>query len=242
MEIKAAIIGGTGVGSSLGRLPGKPLHVLNGFGMLEGRIVTVADTQVLAIQRHAGGHKVPPHAIPYLAVSRALADLGVRTCLATAAVGSLHSDLPPGSLGTCGDFIDLTARRTTAFKHDVVHTPMAVAMSPKVRQAFARAAEAAEVTIGGPWVYVGVDGPRFETPAEIRMMAALGGDVVGMTAATEAIAMAEHGIDYGCLAIVSNFAEGIAGVVSHDNVEATVKSRIADVLSLLQAAIAQLPS
>src|SRR5436189_62411 len=58
-------------------------------------------------------------------------------------------------------------------------------------------------------VYVNVNGPRYETPAEIRMFVEAGGDVVGMTAGSEAIAMREAGVGYGCLAIITNLAAGL---------------------------------
>lgn len=60
-----------------------------------------------------------------------------------------------------------------------------------------------------PAVYTTANGPRYETPTEIKVVRTLGGDIVGMTAATEAILMREANIPYGCLAIITNQAAGM---------------------------------
>jgi 5'-methylthioadenosine phosphorylase len=88
-------------------------------------------------------------------------------------------------------------------------------------------------------VYVGYDGPRYETPAEVKALGQLGGDVVGMTASTEAVLMREAGVDYGCLAIVTNLGSGLASEhLSHDevvNVMESLGGQIAE--ALLSAAV-----
>jgi 5'-methylthioadenosine phosphorylase len=67
--------------------------------------------------------------------------------------------------------------------------------------------------------YVCAEGPRFETAAEIRMYAALGGDVVGMTGVPECVLARELGMCYACIAVVTNFAAGISDEpVSHEEV------------------------
>ena len=79
-----------------------------------------------------------------------------------------------------------------------------------LRDLLLRAARTTEgpVTDGG--VYVETRGPRFETRAEIRWLAPLG-DVVGMTAASEATLYQEIGLRYAMLGIVDNYANGVAG-------------------------------
>jgi 5'-methylthioadenosine phosphorylase len=58
-------------------------------------------------------------------------------------------------------------------------------------------------------VYWQARGPRFETPAEIRLMAAHA-DVVGMTIAAECVVARELGLDYAALCVVDNLANGLA--------------------------------
>jgi len=70
-----------------------------------------------------------------------------------------------------------------------------------------------------------LDGPRYETPGEIEMLRKLGGDIVGMTAATEAIAFRELGVPYACLAVVTNHAAGMgAAELGHEEVVEVMES------------------
>ncbi|MFW5697725.1 MAG: purine-nucleoside phosphorylase, partial [Fimbriimonadaceae bacterium] len=89
-----------------------------------------------------------------------------------------------------------------------------------------------------------VNGPRYETPAEIRMMRTLGADLVGMTVSSEAVVMREAGIDYGCLAIVSNPAVGTTEEeLDHEAVTAAVEAVADDAVKILaQAALAHQPA
>ena len=61
-------------------------------------------------------------------------------------------------------------------------------------------------------VYVGFHGPEFETPAEIRMAAFMGGDLVGMSTVLEAIAARHAGLDVLGLSLATNLAAGISDV------------------------------
>ena len=102
------------------------------------------------------------------------------------------------------------------YSESVVHTDFSSPFSPGVRQALI---DSAEGPIESKGVYLGLNGPRYESPQEIRTFRGFGADVVGMTAATEAILMRERGIDYGCLAIVTNLASGISdNPLSHQEV------------------------
>lgn len=162
------------------------------------------------MQRHSVGHKVPPHRVNYKGMALALKAMGVRHCLATAAVGSLQPEWLPGTIGVCSDFVDLSARNLTLFERSVTHCDFSHPMGEKSRNALLEAARAHRPGFQERVNYVCLNGPRYESPAEIRYVQAIGGDVVGMTAATEAVAMGEAGIDYGCIAIITNLAAGIS--------------------------------
>jgi 5'-methylthioadenosine phosphorylase len=147
-------------------------------------------------------------------MAAAVRAVGANVCFASAAVGSLNPEVGVGSLMVCDDFVDLTGRNLTAFDGRVIHTPFSQPFGARTRNALLESANRgrAEVIDGG--IYIGLNGPRFETPAEIRLLAKVG-DVVGMTASSEAIAMKEQGVEYGLLAIVTNLGEGLGGVVDH---------------------------
>jgi 5'-methylthioadenosine phosphorylase len=160
-----------------------------------------------------------------------LKELGVVTCLASAAVGSLREDLPPGTLAAITDFIDLTGRNLTMFEEEVRHTDFTPGVSPQVVERFLTAG------IEKTAVYACTNGPRYETPAEVRAIKIMGADVVGMTMASEAVVMREVGIEYGCLAIVTNYAAGVSSEpLSHDEVVEIVSGLAERVVSTLLAA------
>jgi purine-nucleoside phosphorylase len=102
----------------------------------------------------------------------------------------------------------------------------------------AAAAEASiEVREG---VYAGMLGPQYETPAEIRMLRSLGAHAVGMSTVHEVIALRHMGVRVGALSCITNLAAGISGqALSHTEVEATARSRKAELTQLLGAWIAR---
>jgi len=219
VRIDVAIIGGTGVGERLLQYGGTALHVPTPSGVLRGRLVEFEGVWLLLTSRHSAGHKVPPHRVAYAALAHGLAQVGAKFCLATAAVGCLRPAWKPGTLVACSDFLDFTNRNLTLFDREVVHRDFTDPFSPRSRAAMVEAAGALGIPIEPKGVYMGLNGPRYETPQEIRTFAGLGADLVGMTASSEAILLREAGIDYGCLAIVTNLAAGISETpLSHDEV------------------------
>lgn len=242
MRIDAGLIGGTGIGDRLLALGGEAVHVPTSRGVVRGRLLTHAGKKILALSRHSAGHKVPPHRVGYLAMALALRKLGARRCLSTAATGGLVPGWPIGSFGVCSDFIDATGRNLTHFDRTVVHTDFTHPFGPESRKALLDASRDLGVHAHADCIYVNGNGPRYETPYEIQLYQRLGGHVVGMTAASEAIAMREAGIDYGCLAVVTNLAAGLAGqALNHEEVvEEMIKAGETAVKILLNA-IERLP-
>lgn len=219
MHAHVGIIGGTGIGERLLAKGGTPIHIPTPAGVMRGRIVTVGDLKVVVAGRHSAGHKVPPHLVNYAALAYGMKALGVKACLASAAVGSLRAEWGPGTFVACSDFFDLTGRNSTLFHAKVVHRDFTDPFGRASREALLAAAAEVGVPIEKEGLYICLNGPRYETPREIGLYRQFGGDVVGMTAASEAILMREVEIDYGCLAIVTNLASGISETeLSHEEV------------------------
>jgi len=219
MQVDVGIIGGTGIGDRLLQLGGKPLHIPTAAGCLHGRYVQINGLALFLIGRHSAGHKVPPHKVNYKAMALGMKQLRAKGCLSTAAVGSLRIDWPAGTMVACSDFLDYSGRRLTLFDRQVVHTDFTDPFGPKSHAAIVAAANDLSESIHEIGVYLCGDGPRYETPAEIDLYKKNGADLVGMTASTEAILMREAGVDYGCLAIVTNLAAGISDMpLSHEEV------------------------
>lgn len=92
----------------------------------------------------------------------------------------------------------------------VVHTDMSEPYSASLRAVVRQAAERESIELLDGGVYCTTNGPRFETPAEIRMMRTLGGDLVGMTGYPEVALAVEAGIPYASIGVISNVAAGMS--------------------------------
>jgi 5'-methylthioadenosine phosphorylase len=178
---------------SVGNYRGKPLAFMN---------------------RHREDHSVPPHLVNYRANIAALKKLGVKSVIATAAVGSLNPSMQPGHFIFVDQFLDFTkARQQTFFEggaSGVVHLDMTEPYCPELREILLQASKSLGFSAHPAGTYVCTEGPRFETPAEIKMYRLLGGDLVGMTSVPEATLAREAGMCYATIAMVTNYAAGIS--------------------------------
>jgi 5'-methylthioadenosine phosphorylase len=211
---KVAIVAGTGVGFlaevdawDTVATPYGPAEV--GRLMLEGREASV-------LRRHGAGHRVPPHRINYRANIWALQALGVREVIATQCVGSLSPAMPPGTYVVLTQFLDCTRGRAgTFFDGDdgcVRHVDVTEPYCPELRGRVLRAGECLCTALHRAGVYACTDGPRFETPAEIRALRTLGAELVGMTGVPEVVLAREAGLCYAGIAVVANWAAGMTDV------------------------------
>lgn len=166
-----------------------------------------AEHGAAVVQRHgaAGDPYVLPHRIDHEANLRPLAEQGVDRVLAISSVGSLKPELPVGTLVCPDDFIALHLDRSI---YDDVHAHSAPGFDRGLREEAigAWAASGQRPVDGG--VYWQTIGPRFETRAEVRLIAAHA-DVVGMTIGAECIAAGELGLQYAALCMVDNLANGL---------------------------------
>jgi len=241
MPYDAAIIGGTGIAERLAALGGDSLNVPTSFGLLRSKVFELRGKKVVAVSRHEAGHKLAPHQVQYRAIATGLASIGVRYCISTAAVGCLVEEWHPGSLVLCTDFIDLSSRNLTLFEQDVRHIDLSTAFDPYLRSELLRAADRLGMFLIEEGVYVNSPGPRYETPAEIKMIRKIGGELVGMTVGSEAIAMREAGVKYASLAIVSNLAAGMSSApLSHGDVTRAVNLAGESVVKLVLATVSAL--
>jgi 5'-methylthioadenosine phosphorylase len=176
-----------------------------------------AENEVAVVQRHAGDAYRLPHEIDHAANLRALGEQGCDRVLAIGSVGSLGADLPVGSLLCPDDFIALQLGLTALTD---VRSHRVPGFDPEWRRQVLVAWEESEPELRDGGVYWQAIGPRFETPAEIRLMAAHA-DVVGMTIASECVVAGELGFAYAAVCVVDNLANGIgAAPLSADAMEA----------------------
>ncbi len=243
VNVQLAIIGGTGITADILTQVISNDAVTTRFGTAELTFGQIGDISAAFLHRHGIGHKIPPHEISHRANIAALAQIGVRAVFATTAVGSLDPSIHPGEIVLLDDLIDMTRNQSerTFFTGDVVHTDVTPPYSQPLRKAFIDSAAAHGTNIRCSGTYVCTDGPRFETPAEIRMMAKLGGDVVGMTGANEAMLAIEAGIHYCGASVVTNYGAGLTdSAIAHESVHDIVVSVAPTLQTLLVTAMSTL--
>ncbi|MBI2897371.1 MAG: purine-nucleoside phosphorylase [Deltaproteobacteria bacterium] len=154
---------------------------------------------------------------------RTLCHLGVQAAILTNAAGSLRPSIGPGSLCVLGDHINLTGQNPLTGPNDEAIGPRFPDMTRAYDPALATAAFEEATRLGievHRGVYAGLAGPSYETPAEIRMLATLGADVVGMSTVAEAIALRHMGARVLGISCVTNLAAGIGREeLTHEDVQ-----------------------
>ena len=234
------------VGSGVERLAelGEQRRVVTRFGPVELAVIELGGVEVAVLPRHGFAHTVPPHRVNYRANISALVKLGVERVLATGAVGSLREELRPGVAVVADDFIDLTRTRPLSLYEGprVVHADLTEPFCPELRRCLVEAATRVGLEVHDGGVYVCTEGPRFETPAEIRAYRAMGGDVVGMTLATEAALAREAGLCYAALCLVTNMAAGMQSAVTAEEVVEVLGRLGSRVVEALSEAVKLIPA
>jgi 5'-methylthioadenosine phosphorylase len=160
----------------------------------------------VVLQRHGLDRFTSAPYINHRAHVRALADLGCDRVLGVASTGSLRRDLPVGSFVAPDDFIALHLGISFSGGDESHQTPG----FDRVWRAgvLERWAELTDVPLEDGGVYWQAIGPRFETQAEIRLLAAHA-DLVGMTIASECILAGELRLPYAAVCVVDNLANGV---------------------------------
>jgi 5'-methylthioadenosine phosphorylase len=219
------------------QLPAGDTTVTATMGSLHGR-------ELIVLPRNSSGRPVPPHALDYRANIEALARAGVRRVLSTAMVGSLRRSIPMGSMLILDQFIDFTRdRQSTYFTGGQFgHADMTEPYCPTLRRHMIECAEAIGVTVAPRGCYVCVPGPRFETRAEVRAFAQLGGDVVGFTNVTDCVMAREAGLCFATFAGVVNLGAGLSDHEMKSEDWRDARKMHADRFAQIVAHMAQLPT
>ena len=178
--------------------PGKLL-----LGRLAGQPVAVLSARVHLYEGYTADEVVFPVQV--------LRQLGAEAAIVTNAAGSLDPALTAGSLLLIADQINLTGHSPLVGRNDPRLGPryvdMAAAYSPELREVARWVARELGITLA-EGVYLGIAGPEFQTPAEVRLARALGADVVGMSTVLEVIAAGHVGLPILGLSVISDSASG----------------------------------
>lgn len=213
---KLAFIGGTGVYDP-GILTDSRSDVIDTpYGSAAYTSGKAGNKEIIFMARHGIHHTIPPHKINYRANIYALKMMGVSAIVSTTAVGSLNLNYKPGELVLVDQFIDFTKSREHTFfdgeLRGVAHIDMTHPYCHSLRSAIISAGKESGITIHPEGTYICTEGPRFETPAEIKAFSLLGADVVGMTNVPECQLAREAEMCYATISMVTNYAAGISKV------------------------------
>lgn len=163
--------------------------------------------ELVLLQRHGLGDYSTAARIDHARNLAALDELGCERILAIGSVGGLRRELAVGTFVCPDDFIALHLGLSLSSGHGGERVP---GFDPTWRsQVMAAWAEAAEPELRDGGTYWQAIGPRFETPAEIRLIATYA-EVIGMTIASECVLAGELGIPYAAVCVVDNLANGVA--------------------------------
>jgi purine-nucleoside phosphorylase len=143
---------------------------------------------------------------------RVLGRLGIRSLVVTNAAGGINLDFRPGLLVLISDHVNLQGSSALVGSNDESFGPRFPDMSDAYDSELRARAREAAARLGvevGQGVYAAWLGPQFETPAEIRFMRAIGGDLAGMSTVQEVIAARHMGIRVLGISVVTNMAAGV---------------------------------
>ena len=189
---------------------------------------------VEVLRRHGEPH-VLPHLIDHPANMRRLAEAGCDRVLAVSSVGGLKPALGPGLLVCPDDFLALDAPPVTTRSDVEAHR--VPGFDGEWRREVLGAFREGGVEVHDGGVYWQANGPRLETPAEVRFAAAHA-DVIGMTVASECVVAGELGLRYAAICAVDNLANGVAGTeLSLEEVEAHRERNRIELEAALEAAL-----
>ena len=207
-------------------------------GRLSGRDVAVMQGRF----HYYEGHAIADIAFPI----RVLRKAGIADLILTNAAGGVNRSFRPGDLMLITDHIGL-------FCEPVLRGPNLDDLGPRFPDqsrvydrelaALARASAAGSERPLREGVYVYCKGPQFETPAEIRLIAALGGDAVGMSTVPEAVAATHCGMRVLGISCITNAAAGILDQpLSHAEVLEAGRELSARAVQLVETVIGKMPA
>ncbi|MBA3854490.1 MAG: purine-nucleoside phosphorylase [Gemmatimonas sp.] len=217
----AAIVLGSGLGGLADRVQGAtrvPYGEIPGFhapaveghrgelirGMLGGREVLL-----LAGRFHMyEGHSAQVAAFPV----RVVRALGAKVLFVSNAAGGINRAFPPGTLMMIADHLNLQFRNPLVGAlepGDIRFPDMSAPYAPRLQRLLEAAAAEGGLTLARG-VYAGLLGPTYETPAEVRMLATMGADAVGMSTVPETIVARAIGMEVAGVSCITNPAAGIS--------------------------------
>ncbi|MHB0914048.1 MAG: MTAP family purine nucleoside phosphorylase [Armatimonadota bacterium] len=216
MNRKLAVIGGSRAYSLLasGGISGERLGpARTPFGDSQPIYrLDISGREVLFMSRHGEhGYEIAAPWVNYRANIWALKDAGAGSIISWSGPGAIDASLEIGQFVILDDLVDETRRRPSTFFKGcgwgfVRQNPV---FCPSLSATLRAAVEEVGASCRAGGTYVCTEGPRLETPAEIRKFRIFGGDLVGMTLVPEVFLARELEMCYASICYVTNYAEGL---------------------------------
>jgi purine-nucleoside phosphorylase len=231
---------GNGVSLPYADIPHFPKSGVSGHA---GRLVagTLEGKRVLLFQGRAHYYETGDAGAMRVPVAF-VRELGIPVLVLTNAAGSVQARIRPGSLVAINDHLNLSGANPLLRDHtEGRFVSLTGAYDEGLRKIFQSAAAKADIELP-EGVYAWLSGPSFETPAEIRMVQVLGGDLVGMSTVPEAILARYYGLRVAAISVVTNLAAGIEGASpSHQETKDTAAEASEKFKRLIRSFVAELP-
>jgi purine-nucleoside phosphorylase len=246
-----AIVLGSGLGDFASRvgdavvipyetIPGWPKSTVIGHA---GKLVagTVRGRRIVVLSGRAHFYEGHPMATVVFG-TRVIASLGVKTIVLTNAAGGINASFPQGVLMVIDDHINLVGTNPLVGPNDERFGPRFPDMTEIYAKRLRAVAHAAAAKNGGRLahgVYVGLHGPSYETPAEIRYLRTIGADAVGMSTVAEAIVARHMGMEVLGISCITNMAAGVLDQpLNHNDVMETAARVREEFIALLEEVVA----
>jgi 5'-methylthioadenosine phosphorylase len=212
------IITGSGTYALPGFADADTRDVPTEFGTVPITVGEFAGAQVVHVSRHRAGHERLSSGVTHQANIAALRDAGVQAILAATVCGAVDPSVPLGSLMAFDDLHFLSNRlpdgslctlHTEPGRPGRAHWVYGSPYSPELREVLMAAAASHGYEIRDGGCYGHVDGPRFNTAAEIRSLSAVGVTAVSQTGGPETVLAGEAGIPYALVGYATDYANGV---------------------------------
>ncbi|MBK8021975.1 MAG: MTAP family purine nucleoside phosphorylase [Chloroflexi bacterium] len=205
--MKTLLIGGTGFSDMDYLEEVKPTSMRTPFGGTTIYLGQYRGSEAGFLARHGMHHEMLAPQVNYRANIWAAHQLGFQVVLGTSAVASLQTPIAVGDLVLPDQLVDFSKHRADSFFLRSV--PMTNPFSTGLRDLIIQIARSRQIPLHEQATYLTVEGPRYETAAEIRLFKSWGMDVLGMTNGTEAALCRELGLCYATIALVTNMGAGL---------------------------------
>jgi 5'-methylthioadenosine phosphorylase len=245
-QAEIGILGGTGLYEIEGIKNLKEVKLKTPFGDPSDAYIlgTIEGRRVAFLSRHGRGHRFSPSELNSRANVYGFKMLGIEQVISVNSVGSLRAEIYPRDIVFADQFIDKTRRRDTFFGDGcVAHIAFAEPVCSPLSQFLYDTAVGLGVRARWGATCVCMEGPAFSTKAESKMHRAWGGDLIGMTAATEAKLFREAEICYTTMCLVTDYDawHDLEESVSVEMVLANLRANIENAKAVLRTALAAMP-